>query len=110
MSTSELPLHVQMLMALRSKVEQRQREHERKVGKGMEDRDYQRHVGRIAECDVQVQLINEMMRADLDDVSDFLENEQNERERPQPPAKGNRTGQRRPTASTDHDRGSRGIR
>jgi hypothetical protein len=70
-----------MLMALRLRVEQRQQEHERKVGKGMEDREYQRHVGRIAECELQVQLINEMMKSDLDEVSDFLENDKHDGKR-----------------------------
>lgn len=70
-----------MLMALRLKVEQRRQEHERKVGKGVEDREYQRHVGRIAECELQVQMINEMMKSDLDEVSDFLENEKHDGKR-----------------------------
>jgi hypothetical protein len=102
MNTADLPIHVQMLMALRAKVQTRQREHEAKTGMGLEDQVYQRHVGRIAECKVQIELINEMMRADLDDVSDFLENEKSERSQDQRPSKGNRTGKRRAATAADH--------
>jgi hypothetical protein len=97
-----LPIHVQMLLALRKEVERRQREHERKTGKGLEDRDYQRHVGRIAECDAQIAAINEMMKADLDEVADQLEEEQRGTERTQRTAKSNRRGQRGATTSADH--------
>ena len=75
MSEADLPIHVQMLMALRLEVQQRQRNHEAKCGKGLPDQDYQRHVGRIAECEAQVLAINEMMKADLDQVADRLEEE-----------------------------------
>lgn len=106
MSTADLPIHVQMLMALRAKVQQRQREHEAKTGQGLEDQQYQRHVGRIAECRVQIEAINEMMRADLDDVSDFLENQTRERTEDERPTKGHRTGKRRPATAADYSRGA----
>lgn len=72
----EAPLHVQMLLKLRNDTEQRQRMHEKKAGKGLEDRDYQRHVGRIAECEAQLAAINELLRADADDIADALEESQ----------------------------------
>jgi hypothetical protein len=84
--SAELPIHVQMLLALKIQVQTRQREHERRVGKGLEDREYQRHVGRIAECEVQASAIDEMLKTDLDDVSDYLEQ-----------AKSDNEGQRRTT-------------
>jgi hypothetical protein len=80
---SDLPLHAQMLLALKLQVQQRQREHERRVGKGLEDREYQRHVGRIAECEVQVAAIEEMMKTDLDSVADYLEQGRRDSERGQ---------------------------
>lgn len=93
MDRADLPIHVQMLMALRLEVQKRQRAHEAKCGKGLPDQDYQRHVGRIAECEAQVLAINEMMKADLDEVSDRLEEELHET-RSQPAAKSRRAAQR----------------
>ena len=81
--SADLPLHVQMLLALRIQVQKRQREHERRVGKGLEDREYQRQVGRIAECEVQLTALEEMMKADLDSVADYVEAEQRDDERRQ---------------------------
>lgn len=77
----DLPLHVQMLLALKLKVQSRQRDLEHRTGRGLEDREYQRHVGKIAECAVHVAEIEEMMKADLDEVADFLETEQRDSER-----------------------------
>jgi len=104
--TADLPIHVQMLMALRTQVQTRQRELEGRIGLGVEEREYQRHVGRIAECKVQIQQINEMMKADLDDVSDYLEADRREHERTQRATPGDRTGQRRTAASTHNRWGS----
>lgn len=77
--SDELPLHVQMLLALKVKVQRRQREHQIKTGKGLGDQEYQRHVGRIAECDIQIITIDEMLKTDVDDVADFLEQSRHER-------------------------------
>jgi protein-arginine kinase activator protein McsA len=79
-------------MALRSQVEKRQRAMEKKVGRGLEDRDYQRHVGRIAECEAQLTAINEMMRADSDEITDALEEEKSEQARSQRNPPSNRRG------------------
>lgn len=81
--TGNLPLHVQYLRALRTKVERRKRELERRCGKGLEDQEYQRHVGRIAECELQLETVNDMIRADIDDIADAQEVEDSELERSQ---------------------------
>jgi hypothetical protein len=46
---ANLPLHLAVLDKLLSNVETRTAQHRVKVGVGMEDREYQRHVGRITE-------------------------------------------------------------
>lgn len=97
-----LPMHVQMLRALRTGVEKRKRDLERRCGKGLDDREYQRHVGRVAECDIQLAAINEMMRADIEDISDAQEAEERESERSQRPAARNRASKRGAGAAADH--------
>ena len=98
---ASLPLHVQMLMALRLEVRNRQRAHEAKCGKGLPDQDYQRHVGRIAECEAQVLAINEMMKADLDQVADRLEENTRDYESAKRTKTGHRRGQRRADTTAD---------
>lgn len=75
-------LHIQILRALKRDTEERQRQHEAKCGKGLEDREYQRHVGRIAECEVQLLAIARYMKAgvdELDDEEDELDREKDDR-------------------------------
>lgn len=71
-------LHAQLLLLLQRRIQKRLREHESKCGAGLEDRDYQRHVGRIAECKQQLELIAELSKADIDQIEDLLEEERNE--------------------------------
>lgn len=71
-------LHAQLLLLLQRRVLKRLREHEAKCGAGLEDRDYQRHVGRIAECKQQLELIAELSKADIDEIEDLLEEERND--------------------------------
>ena len=70
-------LHAQVLLLLKRRVTKRQREHEGKCGSGLDDREYQRHVGRIAECKATLELLDELMKADIDDIEDLLEEERN---------------------------------
>ena len=67
---SALPLHLQILNALVRRLDTRQRELEGRVGAGLEDREYQRHVGRIAELKVVQGYVQELMRGGLAQVED----------------------------------------
>jgi len=64
------PLHVQVLQTLRQRVEKRRSEHRAKVGEGMEDREYQRHVGRIRESTALLDEIEQLIKAGLDALED----------------------------------------
>ena len=66
----QLPLHLQVLVALRTKVQERQQTLEARTGKGLPDQEYQRHVGRIAECEQQLTQIAEFMKSGLEEVED----------------------------------------
>lgn len=74
---SNASLHAQVLLLMKRRVIKRLREHEAKCGAGLEDRDYQRHVGRIAECKAITEQLDELMKADQDDIEDLLEEERN---------------------------------
>jgi hypothetical protein len=74
---SNASLHAQVLLLLSRRIAGRQREHEGKCGMGLEDRDYQRHVGRIAECKAILKEVEELMKADIDDIEDLQEEERN---------------------------------
>lgn len=76
-------LHVQILAALKSRVSARQRQHESRAGLGLEDREYQRMVGRIAETKVLVEEIDRLMKAGLEELED-LENELEQTQRRTP--------------------------
>lgn len=67
---STLPLHLQVLQALVRQLEGRQRELEGRVGMGLGDREYQRHVGRIAELKSVRQTVQELMKGGLNQVED----------------------------------------
>lgn len=77
--SADLPLHVQIVLHLRRAVEGRKRKHEEKVGAGVEDREYQRHVGRIAECKALLELLDQLKRGGLEELEDFEEAEQRDR-------------------------------
>lgn len=67
------PLHIQILLALQQRVQARKQQHEAKCGKGLEDRDYQRHVGRIAECAAHLEDIDNMIKGGLEEAEDLGE-------------------------------------
>lgn len=77
--SADLPLHVQIVLHLRRQVEGRKREHEEKVGRGLEDREYQRHVGRIAECKAVLELLDQLKRGGLEELEDFEEAERRDK-------------------------------
>lgn len=66
-------LHVEILRALHLEASKRKRAHEEKCGKGLEDREYQRHVGRIAECSAQIEVIETYLKRDVDELEDESE-------------------------------------
>ena len=72
-----LPLHLQVLKAMRRRLEARREELRAKCGNGLEDREYQRHVGRIAEIKVSLEAVQELMAGGINLVED---EEQAERE------------------------------
>lgn len=63
-------LHTQILLALRARVETRRDELNAKTGQGLEDREYQRHVGRIKECSVTLDNIDQFLKAGADAADD----------------------------------------
>lgn len=63
-------LHTQILLALRRRVESRREDLRAKTGQGLEDREYQRHVGRIKECDVVIENIDQFLKAGADAADD----------------------------------------
>lgn len=74
---SQAPLHVQVLVHLRNQVRARKRDLEERVGKGMKDLDYQRHVGRIAEDAQVLEMIQTLMQSGIEAVEDLdLDHEQ----------------------------------
>jgi hypothetical protein len=79
----DLPLHVQIVMHLKKQVQGRKRQHEERIGRGVEDRDYQRHVGRIAECAATLELLEQLKRDGLGELEDYEEAEGREHERTQ---------------------------
>lgn len=72
-------LHVQLLDALKQRVITRRRELEERVGKGLEDREYQRHVGRIAETRILEEAIETLLKGGIDAI-DELQDLEEERE------------------------------
>jgi hypothetical protein len=72
-------LHVQLLDALKQRVISRRREIEERVGKGLEDREYQRHVGRIAETRILEEAIDTLLKGGIEAI-DELEDLEEERE------------------------------
>ena len=64
---SELPLHIAVLDKLLSNVEKRLDVHRMKTGNGLEDREYQRHVGRIHEGQVLVADIKDLRKQLIND-------------------------------------------
>lgn len=64
------PLHVQVLQILHQRVEKRRAEHRAKTGDGLEDREYQRHVGRIRESTVLLDEIGQLLKTGLDALED----------------------------------------
>lgn len=86
---TQLPLHMQVLVHLRAAVNARKAQLEARCGKGLPDLDYQRHVGRIAECENHLEAIAELMKSGLEDVED------SEEQRSEQPAKPSRSTARR---------------
>jgi hypothetical protein len=89
----DLPLHVQIVLHLKKQVLMRKRQHEEKTGRGLEDREYQRHVGRIAECGAVLELLEQLKRDGLNEIEDYEEAERSEREGPQRRTTGARRAQ-----------------
>jgi hypothetical protein len=75
-------LHIQILRALYEDVANRQRALERKVGRGVPEKDYREHIGRIKEGDVFLEAIKSSMKTGVDDLEEReerREREQNDR-------------------------------
>lgn len=72
-------LHVQLLDALKQRVIARRRDLEERVGKGLEDREYQRHVGRIAETRILEEAIDTLLKGGVEAI-DELNDLEEERE------------------------------
>lgn len=70
---TQLPLHLQVLVHLRDHTTARKEQLEIRCGKGLPDQDYQRHVGRIAECENHLEVIADMMKTGLSEVEDTEE-------------------------------------
>lgn len=75
---SEAPLHVQVIDLVASKVSKRREEHREKTGLGLPDQEYQRMVGRIRECTVILEELNELRRKGLGEIEDNEDNESDE--------------------------------
>ena len=72
-------LHLQILRSLREDALERLYELQAKVGEGLEDREYQRHVGRIKECKVQLEVISAFLkRGGIDELDSREEKRQRE--------------------------------
>lgn len=69
-------LHVQLLDALKQRVIARRRQHEERVGKGIEDREYQRHVGRIAETRALEEEIETLLKGGIDAIDELKDLEE----------------------------------
>lgn len=74
-----MPLHVQLLHVLKRRIEERQRQLEARTGTGLPDMDYQRHVGRIAECKTLAEEIDQLLKGDVDELESFLDQEEKTR-------------------------------
>lgn len=75
---TDLPLHMQVLVHLRDQTRKRKAQLEGRCGKGLADQDYQRHVGRIAECEIHLEAIGELMKSGLEEVEDSEEQRRDE--------------------------------
>lgn len=62
---------------MHTEVEERRQSLLEKVGDGLPDQDYQRHVGRIKECRVQLETITKFLKQGVDE----LENQEERRDR-----------------------------
>lgn len=67
---ANIPLHLQILRALERRLEERRRVLQEKTGRGLPDQDYQRHVGRIAEVAVALQMVEQLMAGGQNLVED----------------------------------------
>lgn len=90
---SEAPLHIQILIAARNQTRDRMQQLETRCGTGLADQDYQRTVGRIAECKNTLEMIQELMKGGLDDVEDTDNEGKNGRRTPRSTARSNRRTQ-----------------
>jgi hypothetical protein len=63
-------MHISVLQTLAKRAEARRQKHLEAIGKGMEDRDYQRHVGRVAEAAAIVSDINKLIKEIRNDEYD----------------------------------------
>jgi hypothetical protein len=55
---------------MRRRLETRRRDLEARVGKGLKDQEYQRHVGRIAEIGVALESVEELMAGGMNVIED----------------------------------------
>lgn len=76
MRATNAPLHIQFLQYLRRRVIERRTQLCDRTGTGLEDREYQRHVGRIKECAVTLEEIDKLLKAGVDG----LDEEEDQRE------------------------------
>lgn len=78
---ADLPLHIAVLDAIATKVEERRTEWLEKIGKGVQQEEYLRGVGRIAEAKATLEHIQEMRNRLLTEDADELEEIESEQRR-----------------------------
>lgn len=76
----DLALHTQVLLLLKRRVATRQKQHEARCGEGLEDREYQRHVGRIKEAKAILEDIETLIKTGVDELEEFDEDRERERD------------------------------
>lgn len=66
-------LHVLVIELIERRVEARLAQHREKAGNGLDDREYQRMVGRIRECVVTLEELKALKRKALDEIEGMNE-------------------------------------
>lgn len=77
------PIHIQVLLSLKEKVESRLADLREKAGNGLADQEYQRHVGRIRECATLIEEIDVYLKTGVDALEEADEDNDDERPRTQ---------------------------
>lgn len=72
---TEVPLHVQVIELLIRRVNERREQHREKAGNGLDDRDYQRMVGRIKEATTFLEDLEQLKKGSLEELDDEEDDE-----------------------------------